>query len=156
MVRLNCRNALNIRLQWNLFIVVIPYSGHLSITGISFRFQFILFPATVLSIVEKPNSRTYKIFLWEICQHFTLEKVLQFRLNFLQSLLFHFWASLMIFSGPQKLKFAGISSLYSPPWLTSFSVPKMSKAKYGKDRNINAIMQISVAHSQPPLLCSEN
>ena len=38
--------------------------------------------------------------LQEMCIHFTFDNVLQFRLSFLQSLLFYFLASLMAFSGP--------------------------------------------------------
>ena len=36
------------------------------------------------------------------------------------------------FSGTQKWKFAGISSPYSPLWLTRFQIAKMSKAQCGR------------------------
>ena len=45
----------------------------------------------------------------------------------------------------------GISSLYSPPWLTRFPFAKMFKAQWGEDRNMDAIMEISVAHGRPYL-----
>ena len=46
--------------------------------------------------------------------------------------------------------------VFAPPWLTCFPVAKMFKAQWGKDRNFDTIMEISVAHDQPPLLYNEN
>ena len=40
--------------------------------------------------------------------------------------------------------------------LTRFPVAKMSKAQRGRERNMDAVMEISVAHSQPPLSSDEN
>ena len=45
---------------------------------------------------------------------------------------------------------------YSLPWLTHFSVAKMSKPQWGTDRNMDAIMEISVSHGRRPLLYNEN
>ena len=39
---------------------------------------------------------------------------------------------------------------------TRFPVGNMSKTQWGRDGNINAILEISVAHGQPPLLYTEN
>ena len=86
---------------------------------------------------------------------FTLESALQFRVSFLRSLLFCFLGSVIIFSGTKSSKFAGTSSPYSP-WLTRFAVVKMFKAQWGRDRNMDTIMEISVAHRQPPFPYSEN
>ena len=93
-----------------------------------------------------------------MCMHFTLENVLQFRLTFLWSLLFYFLCSLMAFSGPwicRDCKFVGISSPYSPLWLTYFSVAKMSKAQWDRDRTTDTIMENSVLHGQPLLFYSD-
>ena len=68
---------------------------------LSFRSQLTLAPRTDLSIADTSNIRH---FLQEICIHFTLDNVLQFRLNFLRSLLFHFLARFMAFSGPWKCR----------------------------------------------------
>ena len=132
------------------------YSEHLSIVDIIFRSQLTLPPRTDLSIADTSNIRH---FLQEICIHFTLDNVLQFRLSFLRSLLFYFLATLMAFSVPWKCrdcKFVGISSPYSSLWLTCFPAAKMPKAKCGRDRTMDTIMEISVAHGQPLLLHSEN
>ena len=51
----------------------------------------------------------------------------------------------MAFSGTYKWKSAGISSLYSPPCFTRFPVAKMSRAQWGRDKNMDTIMDISVA-----------
>ena len=64
---------------------------------IIFRSQLTLPPRTDLSIAGTSNIRR---FLQEICIHFTLDNVLQFRLSFLRSLLFYFLATLMAFSVP--------------------------------------------------------
>ena len=64
--------------------------------------------------------------------------------------------SLMAFLGLSKWKFAGISGLRLPPCLTRFPVAKMSKAQLGRDRKIDVIMEIPVAHGQTPLFDSEN
>ena len=80
--------------------------------------------------------------------------VLQLRLSFLQFYYFTFLASLMAFSVPWKCrdcKFVGISSPFSSLWLTC----KMPKAQWDRDRNIDTIMEISVAHGQPLLIYSE-
>ena len=105
----------------NLFVVD-SFSAQLS------RSQLTLSPRNDLSIGNTSNIRH---FLQEICIHFTLDNVLQFRLSFLQSLLFYFLASLMAFSGQRKsrdCKFVGITSPYSSLWLTCFPVAKIFKA----------------------------
>ena len=53
-------------------------------------------------------------------------------------------------------KIAGISSQYSPPWLTRFPVANTSKAQRCRDRNIDTTMEISVAQRQPSLFHTEN
>ena len=63
------------------------YSGHLSTVDIIFRSQLTLAPRTDLSIAD--NIRH---FLQEICIHFTLDNVLEFRLSVLRSLLFYFFS----------------------------------------------------------------
>ena len=113
-----------------------------------FRSQLTLTPRTDFSRLDKSNIRH---FLQEMCIHFTLDNVLQFCLSFLWSLIFYFLAELMVFSGPWKCrdcKFVGISSLYSSIWLTCFPVAKMSKVQWDTDRNMDAIMEISVVHGQ--------
>ena len=65
------------------------YSGHPSIVDIIFGSQLNLPSRTDLSIADTSNIRH---FLQEICIHFTLDNVLQFRLSFLQSLLFYFFS----------------------------------------------------------------
>ena len=132
------------------------YSRHLSVVGIPFRSQLTLIPRTDLSIADASNIWH---FLKDICIHFSLDNVLQFRLNFLRSLLFYFSAILMAFSGPWKcrgFKFVGIFSPYSSLWLTCFPVAKMFKAQWDRDRNLDIIIEISVVHGQPLLLYSEN
>ena len=46
------------------------------------------------------------------------------------------------------MKILGISSPYLPPWLTCFPVANVSKAQWDRDRNMDAIMENSVAHGQ--------
>ena len=124
--------------------------------GIPFRSQLTLIPRTDLSIADASNIWH---FLKNICIHFSLDNVLQFRLSFLRSLLFYFSAILMAFSGPWKcrgFKFVGIFSPYSSLWLTCFPVAKMFKAQWDRDRNLDIIIEISVVHGQPLLLYSEN
>ena len=53
-------------------------------------------------------------------------------------------------------KFVGISSPYSSIWLTCFPVAKMPKAQWDRNRNMDTIIEISVAHGPPLLLYSEN
>ena len=89
------------------------YSGDLSIVDIIFSSQLTSLPRTDLSIADTANIR---LLLQEICIHFTLGNVLQFRLSFLRYLLFYLLASLMAFSGLSKCrncKFVGISRSYS-------------------------------------------
>ena len=120
---------------------------------IIFRSQLILPPITDLSIADTSNIR---LFLQEICVHFTLDNVLQFRLS---SLWFYLSGSLMGFSGPwnsRDRKFVGISSPYLSLCLTYFPVAKMSKVQWDKGRIIDTIMKISVEHGQPLILYSEN
>ena len=122
---------------------------------IIFWSQLTLPPRTNLSIADKSNIRH---FLQEMCIHFTLENVLQFHLAFLWSLLFYFLGSLIAFSGPwicRDCKFVGISSPYSPLWLTYFPVAKMSKAQWDRDRTTDTIMENSVLHGQPLLFYSD-
>ena len=72
---------------------------------------------------------------------------------------FTFLASLMAFSVPWKCRnciFVGTSSKYSSLWLTCFPVAKMPKAQWDRDRNMDTIMEIFVAHGQSLLLYSEN
>ena len=65
------------------------HSGYLSIVDIFFRSKLTLPPKTDLSIADTSNIRH---FLQELCIHFTLDNVLQFRLSFLRSLLFYFFS----------------------------------------------------------------
>ena len=118
---------------------------------IIFRSQLTLAPRTDVSIADTFNLR---LFLQEICIHFTLEYGLHFDLCY-----FTFLATLMSFPVPWKCRncrFVGISSPYSSLWLTCFLVAKMPKAQWDMDRNMDTIMDISVAHGQPLLLFSEN
>ena len=81
--------------------------------------------------------------------HFTLDNVLQFHLSFLRSLLC--LASLMGLWVPWKCrdcKFVGISSPYLCLWLTCFPIAKMPKTQWDRDRNMDTIMKISLAHEQ--------
>ena len=80
----------------NLYVAD-TYSEHLSTVDSIFRSQITLRPRTNFSIADMSNVRHL---LQEMCIHFTFDNVLQFRLSFLQSLLFYFLASLMAFSGP--------------------------------------------------------
>ena len=121
------------------------YSRHLSIVGIIFRSQLSL-PLIVDLIVDTSNIR---LFLQEICIHFTLDNGLQFCLRFPGSLLFHFLASLMAFSGPwefRNCKFVGFSIPHSCLWLMCFPVANMSKAQWDSDRNMDTIMEIFFVH----------
>ena len=117
-----------------------------------FRSQLTLPPRTDLSIADTSNIRH---FLQKICIHFTLDNVLQFRLSFLWPLSFYFLASLMTFSVLWKCrdcKFPRISSPYWSLWLTRFPVAKMPKAQWDRERNMDAIMEISFAWTTiPPL-----
>ena len=104
------------------------------------------------------NTFNIRHFLQEICIHFTLDNVLQFRLRFLWSLLLYFLASLMAFSGPWKsrdCKFAAVSSPYLSLWLTCFPVAKF-KRQWDRDSSMETVMEISVVHGQPLLLYIEN
>ena len=77
------------------------YSGHLSIVDITFRLQLTLPPRTDLSIADTSNIRH---FLQEICIHFTLDNVLQFRLSFLRSFLFYFFSQFSDLFIPIKMQ----------------------------------------------------
>ena len=115
-------------------------SGHF-ITDTSLS-QLTLPPRTELLIMNMFNTRHV---LQEICIHFTLENVLQFRLRFLWSLSLYFSASLMAFSAPWKCrdcKFVVVSSPYLSLWLTCFPVAKMSKRQWDRDRNMDTTMVI--------------
>ena len=48
----------------------------------------------------------------------------------------------MTFSGWQREIFAGISSPYSPRWLTRFTFANMSKAQRSRHRNMDTIMEM--------------
>ena len=91
-----------------------------------FRCQFTLPTGTVLLITDTPNIKPCKTFL--VRNLSILDKVLQF----------------------------AISSPWSPLWLTHFSVGKTSKVPWGRDRNMDTIIEISISRGQPPLLYSEN
>ena len=101
-------------------------------------------------------------FLEETCIHF--DNVLQkcFRQCFTVSFKFSMILVILFFSQLNglfrsiKMKIQRDFSPYSPPWLTCFPVAKMINAQWGRDRNTNTIMEISVAYGQPPLLYSEN
>ena len=54
------------------------------------------------------------------------------------------------------MKIRGDFQSVSSPWLTCFPIAKMSKPQWDRDRNMAVIMDISVAHDQPPLLYNEN
>ena len=56
---------------------------------------------------------------------------------------FYFLANLMAFSGPQKWKFAGISSPYSLPRLTRFPVQKISKAQWSRNSKFHALQTLA-------------
>ena len=107
-------------------------SGPLSIADTIFKSKLTLTPRTDLSKAGMPNNRPYKTFLVVHVHTFYFRQCLEFYI-----LLFYFWASLIAFSGPQKLKFAGISSPYSPPWLMH-----LTKSVMGRDRNTDTITQI--------------
>ena len=130
-------------------------SGHfIADTSLS---QLTLPPRTELFIMDMLSN--IRNFLQEICILFTLDNILQFDLRFLWSLLFYFLASLIAFSGPWKCrdcKFVAVSSPYLSLWLTCFPVAKMSKRQWGRDWNIDIILEISVVHGQPLLFYSEN
>ena len=73
-----------------------------------------------------------------------------FRWSFFD-LCFTFLASLMVFLVPWKCrncKFLGISSPYSSLLLTCFPFAKMPKAQWDRNKNMDAIIEISVAHVQ--------
>ena len=72
-------------------------SGNFSIEDIIFRSQLTLPPRTDLSMADTYNIR---LFLQEICIHFNLDSVLQFRLSLFDLYYFTFLASLMVFSVP--------------------------------------------------------
>ena len=82
-----------------------------------------------------------------------------FRWSFFYLRFFTFLASLMAFLVPWKCrncKFLGISSPYSSLWLTCFPFAKMPKAQWDRNKNMDTIIEVSVAHVQPLLLFSEN
>ena len=88
-----------------------------------------------------------------------MDNVLHFRLVFLDICYFTFLVSLMAFSVPWKCRdcnFGGISSLYSFLCLTCFLVATMPKAQWDRERNMDTIMEISLAHGEPLFLYSEN
>ena len=78
-------------------------SGHLSISGIIFKSELLLPPSTDLSIAGTSHNRPYKTFL--VIHFHTIYFRQCFRL--LHFFVFFFWASLIAFSGPQKLKLQG-------------------------------------------------
>ena len=123
---------------------------------IVFRCQFTLPPRTDILVANKPNNMPCKtlvrnLYTFYFKQCFTVS--LTFSSIYLILLVL---ISSMAFSGPLNWKFARTSFPYSPPWLTRFPFANMSKAQLGRDRNINAIIAISVAHGQLPLLNSDN
>ena len=130
-------------MQWTL------YSGYLSIADIIFRSQFTLPPITDLSIADAPNNRPYKTFLVRNLYAFYFRQFFTVSHKFSSIFVFYFLASLITFSGSLQLKLAGTSL-----WLTSFPVAKMSKVEWERDRNMNTIIEISVAHGQSPLIYS--
>ena len=119
----------------------------------------------IQQIYRKP-TRNAKQLYWNLLiedilynGHLSTTDTFTVSLSFLQSLLFYFFSSLMAFPLPWKRrdrKFVGISSPYSSLWLTCFPVAKMPKAQWDSDRNMDTIMEISVALGQPLLLYSEN
>ena len=101
-------------LQWNLLTVDILCSGHLSTADFFLRNgwndgqtlttkplcsgNFIVSTSLQWTSLLCPKSH----YPQEMCTRFTFDNVLQFRLSFLRSLLFHFLASLIDFSDPWK------------------------------------------------------
>ena len=118
------------------------YSGHLSQPT-----TFLGPNSHYLCRADTLNNRQYKTFLVRNLY------VFYFRQCF--AALFKFSSIFVI------LFFSKINALfrskipYSPPQLTGFPVAKMSEAQWVRDRNMNTIMDISVAYDQPPLLYSE-
>ena len=128
------------------------YSGYLSIANIIFRSQFTLPPSTDISITDKFDSRPYKTFFVRNLYTFYFKQYLvSFKLFSIVVILF-FSQSNGIFRYI-KMK---IGKENSPPQLTRFPVAKMFKAQWGRDANMDAIMEISASHGQPALVYSEN
>ena len=132
------------------------YRVHLSISGIIFRCQFTLPPRTDLSIADTTNSRLYETFLGRNLYTFCFRQCFTVSFKFSMIFVILFFSQFNGLFRSIKMKIQRDFSPYSPPWLTFFPVAKMIKAQWGRDSNTNAIMEISVAYGQPPLLYSEN
>ena len=132
------------------------YRVHLSIPDIIFRCQFTLPPRTDRSIADTTNSRLYETFLGRNLYTFCFRQCFTVLFKFSMIFVILFFSQFNGLFRSIKMKIQRDFSLYSPPWLTCFPVAKMIKAQWGRDRNTNTIMEISVAYGQPPLLYSEN
>ena len=127
--------------KWNLYVAdtlwrTDLYGGH----------QIILPPTT------DTDTSYMRHFLQEMCIHFTFDNILQLCLSFLW-FLFYFLASLMACSGPRKCR--DFQSVFIS-MVDMFSSCKDVQSVMDRDRNIDTIMEISVAHGQPLLLYKDN
>ena len=147
----------------------ILYSGHLSTTDTflrdglndgqtlitkplcSGRFiaEFILrswltFPTrSDLLIADKSKNESQKCNSCKKFLYVLFHTVLYIFFKFKFLFYFFFWASLWPFQVKAiRKELAGISSPYPPPRLMCFPVTEMSKAQWGRDRNMNTILDI--------------
>ena len=106
--------------------------------------------------MDTPNNRLYKIFLVRNLKtsYFRNCFTVSFKISWVFVILFFIQFNDLFRSTKIKIR-RNFQSVFTS-MVDALPVPKMSKAKWDRDRNMDAIMEIYVAHSQPPLLYSEN
>ena len=139
-----------ISMYWTL------YSGHLCIVDIIFNYQFTLPLSAYLSIADTPNNMSYKavllrklytFYFWQCFTVSTECSSIFFILSFSQ---------FIGLARSIKMKIRWNFQSVFTSMVDAFPSWKMFKAQWARDKNMDTIIEISVAHGQPSLLYSEN